>query len=99
MSRHFKSERLGGLEIDDEFEFGRVLHWQICWLFALEDTRDIACGATVRLDRIAAVRHQAAGDGEQALRIDRRQAIARHQRNDHVTMGDRWPTRCPHYPP
>ena len=35
--RDGKAERLGGLEVDDEFDFGRLLDWQIGWLGPLEN--------------------------------------------------------------
>src|SRR5216684_1691206 len=34
--RNLKAERLGGLEIDDQFELCRLLDRQVAWLFALE---------------------------------------------------------------
>jgi len=30
--RHVDTERLSSLEVDHEFEPGRLLHWQIGWL-------------------------------------------------------------------
>ena len=36
-----EAERLGGLEVDDQLELGRLLHRQVGWLLALEDTIDI----------------------------------------------------------
>jgi hypothetical protein len=45
--RHFKAERLGGFEVDDQFEFGRRLNWQIGWLSAAQDAIDVGCGTPV----------------------------------------------------
>jgi hypothetical protein len=39
--RHGDLERLGGLELDDQLEFGGVLHRQVHRLAALEDAVDI----------------------------------------------------------
>jgi hypothetical protein len=39
--RHREAERLGGLEIDDQLEFGRPLDRQIGGLGALEDLSDV----------------------------------------------------------
>ena len=61
--RDGKAERLGGLEIDDEFEFARLHDRQIGWFFALEN----ACGIDAKLARLMAdagtIAHQAAGQG------------------------------------
>ena len=32
--RHRKAEGLGGLEVDDQFEFGRLHNWQITGLLS-----------------------------------------------------------------
>jgi hypothetical protein len=44
--RNGKPERLGGLEVDDQSEFGRRLYRQVGGLLALEDAIDIASSAT-----------------------------------------------------
>jgi hypothetical protein len=36
-----KTEGLGRLQVDDQFEFGRLLNWQISRLRTLEDAVDI----------------------------------------------------------
>ena len=46
-----EAERLGGLEVDDQFEFGRRLHRQVGRLLALEDAVDVAGGAPVLVGR------------------------------------------------
>src|SRR5882724_12605240 len=42
--RHLDAERLRGLEVDHQFEFGRRLHRQVGGLFSLEDAIDVASG-------------------------------------------------------
>src|SRR6266516_7401566 len=39
--RHREAERLGGLEIDDKFEFGGQDDWQVRRLLALEDATGV----------------------------------------------------------
>src|SRR6516165_11212956 len=39
--RHFEAERPGGLEVDDELEFGRLLDRQVTGPFTLEDAIDV----------------------------------------------------------
>src|SRR6266404_486375 len=49
------AERLRGLEVEDQLDFGRLLDRQVGWLLALEDAIDAAGRAPVRVDRIRAV--------------------------------------------
>jgi hypothetical protein len=44
--RNFQSKELGGLEIDHQFEFGRLFHGQIGRFSALEDTAKVNGGST-----------------------------------------------------
>ena len=53
--RDREAKRLGGLEVDDEFEFRRLLNRQIGF-FALEDAADVAGREPVRLGLIGAKR-------------------------------------------
>jgi hypothetical protein len=46
--------RLGGFQIDDQFEFGRLFDWQIGRSCHLEDTIDIERGAAVQIAHIDA---------------------------------------------
>src|SRR5271169_2138659 len=48
--RDSHTERLCGLEIDDQFEFGRRLYWQLRRLLALEDAIDVAGRAAELID-------------------------------------------------
>src|SRR5260370_25904638 len=57
--RHVEAQRLGGLEIDGQFEFGRRLYRKIGRLLALEDAIDVAGRAPVWVDRIRTIRDQA----------------------------------------
>ena len=43
--RHRDAERLGGLEVDDQLEFGRRLHGQLSGCAAPQDTIRIRCGS------------------------------------------------------
>ena len=58
--RHVEAERLGGLEVDDQFVLGRRLHRQVGRLLALEDAIDVAGRAPVLVDQIRPVGDQAA---------------------------------------
>jgi hypothetical protein len=52
-------------------EFARLLHRQIRWLFALENSTHIVSDFAVPVGKIGAVAQQAAGFGLLAERIDR----------------------------
>src|SRR5262249_57441903 len=55
----------------------------------LEDTIDVAGGETKRLYIVRTVGDQAAGGGEEALIVDRRQPIPCCKPNDQIAMNDR----------
>src|SRR6516164_6642868 len=62
--RDGEAERLGGLEVDDEFEFCRLLHGEVGRLFAFENAPGIDASLVVRIADAAAIAHQAAGESE-----------------------------------
>src|SRR5262249_7723848 len=68
-----QSERLCGLEIENQFVLGRRLHWHIGWVLTLEDAIDIPGGLPDHIVRTRSVRDQAAVYGVIAIRINRRQ--------------------------
>ena len=43
----FEAERLGGFQVDDQFELGRLLHRQVSRLCALEDSAGIDADLTI----------------------------------------------------
>ena len=55
-----KTERLGGLEVEDHLEFCRKLHREIARLLAAQNAIDISGGATVGVYLIDSVGDQAA---------------------------------------
>ena len=59
-----EAERLGGLEVDDQLELGRLHHRQVGGLFALENPADVDAGLAISSGMIGSVAHQAAGIGE-----------------------------------
>src|SRR5262249_30563946 len=58
--RDIEAERLGGLEVYDQFELGRLLHGQVSRFLALQDAVDVSRGAVVLVDRIRPIGDQAA---------------------------------------
>ena len=57
-----EAERLGGLEVDHQFELGRRLHRQVGRLLALENAIDVAGRAPELVDPIRPVGDQAAAE-------------------------------------
>src|ERR1700690_1374500 len=58
--RDAEAERLGGFEIDDQIELGRLHDRQISGLLALENPVDIAGRRSVRVDWIRPIGNQTA---------------------------------------
>ena len=69
--RNCQTERLCGLQIDDQLKFGRLLDWQVARLFALEDAADIDSGLVVRKIDAGSVAHKATSRDEFAKWVDR----------------------------
>src|SRR6266446_7943811 len=82
MNGYVETERLGGLEIDQQFVFGRRLHREVGGFFALEDAIDIGRGNLKLIALHTSVRQKAAEFSEKTPRIDGRQTVASSQRDD-----------------
>src|SRR5262245_16162566 len=80
--RHSNAERVGGLEIDDQLDFRRLLDRQVRRLVALENSPNVSADQTVKFRFAAAIAHQAARGGELAKSVDRGQRMANGQRSE-----------------
>src|SRR5215471_17626606 len=69
--RNVEAERLGGLEVDHQFVFGRRLHWQISGLLALENAIYVTGSAPVLVEEIRPIGGQAASGNKGAIVVDR----------------------------
>src|SRR5262249_6141152 len=61
------AERLCGLEVYDQFDFGRLLDRQVGGLFALENAAGVDAGYAVCVCGVRSIAKQAAGRGELAI--------------------------------
>ena len=60
--RDGEAEGLGGLEVDDEFELGRELNWQIARLCSTQDAIHVGVRISKKIDGLRSIGHQAAID-------------------------------------
>ena len=74
--RNSKTKRLGGLEVDDQLEFGRLYHRQIGRFDALENFSDVDSGLAIPVDKVGCVTDKTTRFGEFAITVDRGQFIA-----------------------
>src|SRR5262245_55561400 len=77
--RNGESERLGGLEVDDEVDLPGLIDWQVGRLRTLENAAGVEADVAVRLRKIAPVAHQPASCGKSAKLIDRGHRLAERQ--------------------
>src|SRR5262249_9610101 len=76
---HRETERLRGLEVEDQFDLGELLHRQGGPILALENATDIDADLAICLRNIAPIAHQAAGRRKWTILIDRGYCIAKGQ--------------------
>ena len=74
--REGETQRPGGLEIDDQLDFGGLLDGQIGRFLAFENAPGVESGQTLRVRNASSVAHQTAGGGELPPKIDCWNAVA-----------------------
>src|SRR5262245_61610662 len=80
--RKREAENLGGLEVDHQFEFGRLLDGKICGLRALENPVDIGGRPAVQFGEVRAIGHEATGVNVLAVCVYGRQPILTREARD-----------------
>src|SRR5215831_14311520 len=81
---HFKAERFGGLEVDDQVVLGWCLYRQVSRFFALEDAVYVIGRGTILLSGIGPIGDQPAGRDEESERIDRWLLVPGRQRRNRM---------------
>src|SRR6516164_2085739 len=75
--RNLEAERLRGLEINHQLEFGRLHDWQIGGLGSLENLGSVDAGLTITIGDAGCVTHQTADGDELTKKIHRGKRISR----------------------
>src|SRR5262249_13336290 len=86
--RHVEAERLGGLEIDHQFEPGGLLDRHIGRVLAFENAANVAPALTYSVGNAGAVAHQTAVVGELPCKVDRRYRMAGGKRDELIAPGE-----------
>ena len=76
---HRETERLGGLEVDDQLYLRQLLDRQICRLIAFQNPAGVDAGRTKRVRKTGSVAHEAAGRCELARLVDRGHGVTNRQ--------------------
>ena len=74
--RNFEAERFRGLEVDTEFEFSRLLDWQVGRLGAVEDLAYVHANLAPCAGDVRSIAYEAARGRVQGIPIDRGDGIA-----------------------
>ena len=81
-----ETQHPGGLEVDDQLEGGRLLHRHVRRIGTLEDLSGGNAHQAKGSREARSLAEEAAGRGELAPRIDRRNGMARGQRHDLLAL-------------
>jgi hypothetical protein len=84
----FEPERFGGLEVDHQVEFGGLQNRKIGWLLTLENPPGVDADLSIRIHNAWPITHQATSHGLFAIAVDRRQRMARRQRDQPFPIGE-----------
>src|SRR5262249_3723341 len=88
LRRHVEPKRPGGLEVDDQLEFGRILDRQLRGSRPLEYSADIGADQMIRIGVAGSVAHEAAHRRELAHKVHCRQRVASRQPNELIASAD-----------
>ena len=83
---YIDAERLGGLEIDHQLEFGRLGYRQFSGFRPLENAASVDASLMRCIRAGACVANQSARGDEVAIRVHRRKPMTRRQRDNGVTQ-------------
>jgi hypothetical protein len=76
------TQRLCGLQVDDQLELARLHDWQVGRLVALENPRSVVADLTISVSEVGSVAHQPPGQDIFPQFIHRRDAVMGRERNE-----------------
>ena len=77
-----EAEGFGSLEVDDQFELGRLDDWQVRWFLAVKNAPGITPQLAVMVCDVKPIAHEAAGFGILAPDVDCGDTMACRERRD-----------------
>src|SRR6516162_1004957 len=84
--RNYKAKCLRSFEVDCHFKFGRLKDRQVCGPLAFQDPTGVNTDLAIASSKACSVTYQATSRDELALRVDRRDRIARSERHELITL-------------
>src|SRR5262249_38620288 len=80
--RHSETERLGGVQVDQQLVLGRRLHRQVGRLLALENAVDVRCRAPILVEEIRTIGDPAASSNKEAVEVEAWKCVLSRKRGD-----------------
>ena len=84
--RYGEVKRFRGFEVDGEFNFRGLLHRQVGWLLAVEDSTSIHADEAIGVGKVRSVAHQPTGRGKLTQGMDRRHIKAGRERSKLIQL-------------
>jgi hypothetical protein len=84
--RHFKAERFGGFEVDDQLKSGRQLYRKISRLYASQNLVNVAGCSTISVSDACPVADQSSIIGIFTIPVNRREAQLRSSIDDYFSV-------------
>ena len=84
--RYGQVKRFRGFEVDGEIDFRGLLHRQVGWILAVEDSTSIDADEAIGVGKIRSVAHQPAERDKLAQCMDRRHTKACRERSKLIQL-------------
>src|SRR5689334_15532793 len=88
LGRKVDAERLGGSQVDDQFELCRLHNGQIGRFLSLEDPRGVDPDLAIRAGKVLAIAEKTAGSRVRTPIVNCRNPVTRNQCDDLLTAAE-----------